>query len=66
MCENSFWVENLTAEKKLFALETLPPPFINVCREGILGQFGQIQKVAHAKITIYTNITEDYRVTRRS
>jgi hypothetical protein len=28
-----------------------------VCREGILGQFGQIQKVAHAKIALCSIIT---------
>jgi hypothetical protein len=35
MCENSFWVENLTTEKKQFALDASPSPFVNMCCEGI-------------------------------
>jgi len=35
MRENSFWVENLTAEKKQFVLDASPSPFVNMCGEGI-------------------------------
>jgi len=35
MFENSFWVENLATEKKQFALDASPSPFVNMCCEGI-------------------------------
>jgi hypothetical protein len=34
MYENSFWVENLIAEKKQFALDASPSPFILLFCEG--------------------------------
>jgi hypothetical protein len=39
MCENSFWVENLTAEKKPFAPDTSQSPFVKRCCEGIYRAF---------------------------
>jgi hypothetical protein len=50
MCENSFWVENLTVEKKQFAPDASPSPFVKMCCEGIYRSFLANSKGCPCKI----------------
>lgn len=62
MCENFFWVENLTAEKNNSSLMHRRLPSLIYAVKGSIEQFGQIQKVAHTKLAIFAFISKTYNV----